>query len=450
MSRLELSLVLAVVLAGTSQAQAPAAAAPVLPMSAIPKTPAGTALRGWLEAFNSGDSTRFVAFLRARGSEQANDPPMHFRRMTGGFDLIAIEHSEPRRIEFGARERNGPTTAVGEIRLSAGGPPRMIGPNLVALGPNVPMSANRIGATDRQRVVDRAAVLLDSFYVFPEVARRMGDSARARLARGEYDGYTSGTSFTARLSDDFRDISHDKHLGVRFSARVLPKLPADNGPPVLPTADEIARNRRESEESNCSFEKAERLDGNVGYLKFDGFDDVDYCRETVAAAMTFLSGTRALIIDLRQNGGGSPKMVALISSYLFDGRTHLNDLWTRATNRTEEFYTTDTVPGRKYGGTKPIFVLTSSRTFSGAEEFTNNLKTLKRATIIGETTGGGAHPVRPRAIDDHFFISVPFARAINPITRTNWEGTGVSPDVKVPAADALATALKMIQGAAKP
>jgi C-terminal processing protease CtpA/Prc len=169
----------------------------------------------------------------------------------------------------------------------------------------------------------------------------------------------------------------------------------------------------------------------------------------VAAAMTFLAGTRAMIIDLRQNGGGSPRMVALVASYLFDRRTHLNDLWTRSTDATEEFWTQDSVAGRRFGGEKPVFVLTSARTFSGGEEFTYDLKTLKRATIVGETTGGGAHPVRGRRIDDHFMIGVPFARAVNPVTHTNWEGVGVEPDTKVPAADALTTALTLV-GKARP
>jgi retinol-binding protein 3 len=151
-----------------------------------------------------------------------------------------------------------------------------------------------------------------------------------------------------------------------------------------------------------------------------------------------------MIIDLRENGGGTPKMVALITSYLFDRRTHLNDLWTRSTNTTAEFWTQDTVAGRRFGGEKPVYVLTSARTFSGAEEFTYNLKTLKRATIVGETTGGGAHPVRCRRIDEHFMIGVPFARAINPITHTNWEGVGVEPDAKVPASEALNAALKLV------
>ena len=121
----------------------------------------------------------------------------------------------------------------------------------------------------------------------------------------------------------------------------------------------------------------------------------------------------------------------------------MNDLWTRRTNSTEEFWTSPDVLGKKLPDDKPVFVLTSRRTFSGAEEFTYNLKNLKRATIVGETTGGGAHPVSGQRIDEHFIIGVPFARAINPITKTNWEGTGIEPDVKVPAAEALSTAQKL-------
>ena len=430
-----------------AQSPAPATSAVSLPapmaLSAIPKTPAGDALREWLDAFNSGDSTSIAAFLRTHGSDVPVENLLGFRRSTGGFDLLSIQRSEPRHLEFFVRERRGPTTAVGELELPATGQGPIIGPTLQALGPNMPVTALRIDAAARARVVNRAAALLDSFYVFPDVAKRMGDSARAHLTRGEYDRYESGMTFARRLTDDFAAVAHDKHLNVRYIARGLPAPPPETSAPRVPTADEIARDRREADESNCSFEKVERLEGNIGYLKFDGFNDADLCAPTVAAAMTFLAGTRAMIIDLRQNGGGSPKMVALIASYLFDKRTHLNDLWTRQTNTTEEFWTSDSVAGRRFGGTKPVFVLTSARTFSGAEEFTNNLKVLKRATIIGETTGGGAHPVRGRRIDDHFMIRVPFARAINPITHTNWEGVGVEPDVKVPAGEALTTAVKL-------
>jgi hypothetical protein len=419
-------------------------------LTAIPATPAGEALRAWFDAFNSGDSTRIASFLRAYGSDKPVGNLLGFRRATGGFDLLSIQRSEPRHIEFFVRERGGPTTAVGELELPATGRGPIVGPTLQALGPNMPVGSVRIDAAERRRVVEGAAALLDSFYVFPDVAKRMGDTARARLARGAYDGYDSGLAFARHLTDDLIAVSHDKHLNVRFIARGLPPERPDGAAPPAPSPDDIARQRRAAEDGNCSFEKVERMEGNVGYLKFDAFEDSDLCAPTVAAAMTFLAGTRALIIDLRENGGGAPKMVALVSSYLFDRRTHLNDLWTRSTNTTAEFWTQDSVAGRRFGGEKPIFVLTSSRTFSGAEEFTYNLKTLKRATIVGETTGGGAHPVRGRRIDEHFMIGVPFARAVNPITHTNWEGVGVEPDTKVPAGKALETALKLLGDRRRP
>jgi len=192
---------------------------------------------------------------------------------------------------------------------------------------------------------------------------------------------------------------------------------------------------------NCAFEKVELLPANIGYLKFNGFLDPEICGPTATAAMSFLAHVDALIIDLRSNGGGSPEMVAYICSYLFAERTHLNDLYNRKEDKTAEFWTRE-VPGPRLAK-QPVFVLTSKRTFSGAEEFTYNLKNLKRATVIGETTGGGAHPVSGHRIDDHFMIGVPFARAINPITKTNWEGTGVEPDIKVPASEALDVAKKM-------
>jgi len=150
----------------------------------------------------------------------------------------------------------------------------------------------------------------------------------------------------------------------------------------------------------------------------------------------------AIIFDLRDNGGGDPKMIAFISTYLFGEATHLNDLYNRKEDSTTQYWTMPYVPGKRLTG-KPVFVLTSKRTFSGAEEFSYNLKNLKRATIIGETTGGGAHPVSGHRVDDHFMIGVPFAKAVNPISKTNWEGTGVEPDVKVPADEALDVAKKM-------
>jgi C-terminal processing protease CtpA/Prc len=209
-----------------------------------------------------------------------------------------------------------------------------------------------------------------------------------------------------------------------------------------PNPEAEARMQTQLERNNCFFEKVERFPSNVGYLKFNAFPNPAVCGPTATAAMNFLANVDALIIDLRENGGGDPRMVAYISTYLFADATHLNDLYNRKEDTTTQYWTLPYVPGKRLAG-KPVFVLTSKRTFSGAEEFTYNLKNLKRATIIGETTGGGAHPVAGHRIDDHFMIGVPFARAVNPISKTNWEGTGVEPDVKAPADEALDVAKQM-------
>ncbi|HVG30540.1 MAG TPA: S41 family peptidase, partial [Pyrinomonadaceae bacterium] len=201
-----------------------------------------------------------------------------------------------------------------------------------------------------------------------------------------------------------------------------------------------AEERRELSWMNHGFNRVERLRGNVGYIEFNGFMDAEAGAEAVAAAMNFVANTDALIIDLRKNGGGNPEMVALVCSYLFGPEpVHLNDLYWREGNRTQEFWTRKEVAGRRYLN-KDVYVLTSKRTFSGAEEFSYNLKNLKRATIVGETTGGGAHPGGGVRVNEHFMMFVPRGRAISPVTKTNWEGTGVKPDVEVPAEQALTVA----------
>jgi len=295
----------------------------------------------------------------------------------------------------------------------------------------------KIDAAARTRVIDGAIAQLNEFYVLPETAKKMGDAVKARQRKGDYDSITDGDVFDKMLTENFQEVSHDKHLGVDFSPAPMPERPA--GPP---DADELARYRKDMERMNCGFDKVEILSGNVGYLKFDMFADPEVCGPTAVAAMNFLANVDAIIFDLRENGGGDPKMIAFISTYLFSEPTHLNDLWERTGDSTHQYWTLPYVPGKRLDR-KPAYVLTSKQTFSGAEEFSYNLKNLKRATLIGETTGGGAHPVSGHRIDDHFMIGVPFARAINPISKTNWEGTGVEPDVKVPAADALATAQKL-------
>jgi retinol-binding protein 3 len=296
-----------------------------------------------------------------------------------------------------------------------------------------------IDAKIRTEVIDNILKNLNESYVFPEVAKQMETDVRKRLTNKEYDSVTSAKEFANKLTDDLQSVSKDKHLRVRYSYKPIP-VREKRGEP---TAEEVKQREGYLKRVNYGFEKVERMSGNIGYIDLRGFTDPVLGAETVAAAMTFVSNTDALIFDLRQNGGGQPEMVALICSYLFgDKKVHLNDLYFRPSDKTEEFWTNPGVPGKKYGD-KDIYVLTSNRTFSGAEEFSNNLKVLKRATIIGETTGGGANPGGVFRMTENFGVFIPTGRAINPITKTNWEGTGVKPDIDVPAEQALKTAYLM-------
>ncbi len=290
-----------------------------------------------------------------------------------------------------------------------------------------------IDAATRTQVIDGILKRLHDSYVFPDVAKKMEQSIRERVDKKEYDQITSAKQFATTLTNDLQAVSKDKHLRVRYSHTSIP----ERGPQREPTAEEREQRRRELTWMNHGFAKVERLPGNIGYLEFFNFMDEEQGADTVAAAMNFINGTEALIIDMQNNGGGNPAMVALVCSYLFGPEpVHLNDLYWREGNRTQEFWTKKEVAGKRYLN-KDVYVLTSKRTFSGAEEFTYNLKNLKRATIIGETTGGGAHPGGGFRISEHFGMFVPTGRAISPITKGNWEGTGVTPDVAVPADQAL-------------
>jgi len=407
--------------------------------TAIPATPAGKTLKAWLEAFNSGDRALMDAYYKKYDPSKSVDDEKRFRDMTGGFNLLKILKSEPLHIEFLVKEKGGDTQAIGKIDVKDGEPAAVTDFGLRAIPPGTSVADLdfKIDAKTRTLVIEGAIKNLNEFYVSPELAKKMEESVLARQKKGEYDSLNDGDALAKRLTDDFREVSHDKHLWVDFSPAKMPERPA--GPP---NADEVAQYRKQMEKMNCGFDKVEILSGNVGYVKFNMFADPDICGPTAVAAMNFLANVDAIIFDLRENGGGDPKMVALVSTYLFSEQTHLNDLWERKSDSTSQYWTLPYVPGKRLNG-KPAFVLTSKQTFSGAEEFTYNLKNLKRATIVGETTGGGAHPVSGHRIDDHFMIGVPFAKAVNPISKTNWEGTGVEPDVKVPAADALATAQKL-------
>lgn len=311
-------------------------------------------------------------------------------------------------------------------------------------------SAQEVKPLDRGEVtftLDSIVRILRDNYVFPEVAEKMAEAVRLNHTKGQYDELSTPAAFAQQLTRDLQAVSRDKHLRVLYSPHVIAeerkvKTQADR--------DRLEQERaRELKQDNFGFREAKILDGNIGYLDLRMFADPKYAGETAHAAMRTFSQVDALIIDLRRNGGGSPFMIQLISSYFFsDKPVHLNSFYDRPSNTTSETWTLPKTAGFR----RPelaLYILTSSYTFSAGEEFCYNLKNLKRATLIGEVTGGGAHPTGSVIATDKFFVRVPKGRAINPITQTNWEGTGVTPDIQVPADEALNVALEKARAVKK-
>jgi hypothetical protein len=304
-------------------------------------------------------------------------------------------------------------------------------------GPGAMQPDRAIDAAERAKLLADLAASLESHYVFLDKAQAMNADLRARETRGEYAQITSAQAFAKKLTEDLRSVTNDKHLGVKYSAQPFP-------PQAMLDSEEPSPQSLEFERRvNVGIERVQRMDFNLGYLDLRMFAHPTRAGAKLAAAMTLLSDTDALVIDLRQNGGGDPATVALLASYFFDTRTHLNDIYDRPKDATTEYWTTDTLAGTRYGGKRKVYVLVSNDTFSGGEDLAYTLQAAKRATVIGATTGGGAHPVMARRLSDNFAAMVPSARSINPITKTNWEGVGVTPDIAIAPDKALdkATAL---------
>ena len=297
-------------------------------------------------------------------------------------------------------------------------------------GPDGPVTPE-----ERNAAINKLLENLDARYVFPEKAKQVRAAVEARRKRGEYDKLGTGHALAAALTTHVNEVLKDAHFRVRYLAEKIP----ENELQSEPTAAERERFAQEGRWLNGGFERVERLPGNIGYVEVRSFAFVGRGAEAAAAAMNFVADTDALIIDLRRNGGGDPDLVAALCSYFFEGSVHINDIYDRPKNETRQYWTSASVPGKRYLG-KDVYVLTSKRTGSGAEEFAYDLQTQKRATLVGEKTWGGANPGDFLRLGDHLAAFVPTGRAINPITRTNWEGTGVLPDVAVPADDALRVA----------
>ena len=283
--------------------------------------------------------------------------------------------------------------------------------------------------SERDRVIEALATKLSSGYVLPDAVERITQALRSASSAGEYDG-KAPQEFADAIGRTLRNASRDKHFAVFYQ-------PAPTAPPVAAT---LSMDRRER--LNFGFGKLERLRGNVGYMEIVNFSDLrQQSAETASALLSTLANFDAIIIDLRRNSGGNDPMMAFIATYFFDPTpVHLNDIYWRDTNETSQFWTAAFVPGRR-SARQPLYILTSASTFSGAEDFCYSLQNLKRALVVGETTGGGAHSSRgPQRLTQSFTAIIPVGRSVSPITRTNWEGTGVTPDIKTSADASLGVA----------
>jgi len=300
---------------------------------------------------------------------------------------------------------------------------------------NAASAPSKIDAVERDHVINAASADLQRYYFDKVIAQKIANALQAHKKSGDDNAAVDGHALADLLTREMRDAGQDRHLVVEYSPQVLPE-----GPPAQ-TPQDLERYRKFLQDNNCFFRKVKILPHNIGYLKLDFFPDPSTCKATATAAMASLNHASAIIFDLRDNTGGFPEMVSLIASYLFD---HPEYMYSPRGTPTVDSWTKSPVPGNQLAN-KPVYVLTSAATWSGAEQFSYDLKMLKRATLIGETTRGGAHAGVFHRIDDHFGIGIPEEKSINPFGNSDWEGIGVAPDVNEKAADALHVAEKLAE-----
>lgn len=314
----------------------------------------------------------------------------------------------------------------------------LLGWVLALAGSGTPLSAQSVQA-DRRQTVEVLTEAIRSKYVFPDVADRAGLELRRQLKRGTYDTL-SGEAFALRLTQDLQRISGDLHLRVSYHPEAQPAETAPGGPP---SEADAAWMKQLLAENRYGVPDRRMLPGGVGYLNITLFGPLSLCADSVAAAVQSVADASALIIDLRAcRGSLDPHAIPFLSGYFFEDPVHLNDFYDRLTGQITQTWSYGWVPGKRMTDI-PVWILTSGRTFSGGEEFAYDFQQLKRATLVGDQTRGGANPGRDFRIGDHYSAFIPTGRAINPVTGTNWEGVGVQPDSAVRSDLALYQAQRM-------
>jgi len=316
---------------------------------------------------------------------------------------------------------------------------RIVG--LLMAGEALSLEPSALTDADRSAVINAVANHLETDYIEAEAvgiaaARILRDEA----ASGRFARYRQGERFAAAVSERLQELTGDGHLNVEYAEGLL-------------TDDEEAFDAGQMErwygpQLNYGVERVERLEGNVAYLDLRVFPPIDMGGDTIRAAMNTVADMDALIIDLRANGGGIGDTADLVASYLFGTeRQPLTGIYDRPSDTLTQSFTHPYVPGPRFGPEKPVIVLISGKTFSAAEALAYNLQALGRATIIGETSAGGAHPFDYVRIHPHFVLWSVTAKSVNPITGGNWQSVGVKPDIEVPASRALQRARRELRRA---
>jgi len=402
----------------------------------FPGTPCGQCASAYFKAFNSGDTDQMRTFIQKYRSESylksrtmtEQIESYKFMYMVGGIltpvRLIQISHYE---IIVFAQTSKKAQLAKTRFKVDILEPHHLLVYTITPTSPEEALQITTIDPHIIKNTIDSLVVILRESYVDPKKGEIMADSLNRYISSGRYNEITDGSVLSLRLTEDLWSLCHDKHLSVTYG-----KIFEEDSTSI-PESDIT---------SNYGFRSSKIIENNIGYIRFDEFNGTEEAKDVAAKAFETVTDCDALIFDLRYNTGGSPKLVQFIYSYLFDKPTYVGSRYDRIKNDTTDFWTYTDIPGKPIGANVALYILTSSNTFSAAEEFAYFLKDMKRAIVVGEATSGGAHPVMHISVNDYFGVRIPYARMMSPMSKTDWEGIGVIPDIQISMDEALEAAYK--------
>ncbi len=285
----------------------------------------------------------------------------------------------------------------------------------------------QLSEEQKKQTINSTIEILKVKYISPDILPKLDSTISGNYTKGKYDTISTGNEFAFRLTRDLQEITRDQHLKILYKQTNK----TDNQGIIKRELSRDQWLKNLMIENNYSIKEKAILEGNIGYVSIPLFGPLRDCADTLIAAMNYVKNTKALIIDLRDcRGSLDENTIPFIFSYFFKDPVHIDNFYTRETNTLKQFWTYGYVPGSLYVD-KPIYVLTSGKTFSGGEAFAYNLQQLKRGVVVGELTRGGANPSEMQKINANFSITVPYAASISSVSNTNWENTGVKPDIEV-------------------